>query len=202
LKLKLAVLAAILLAAAVWYRQSNDAEKSSPQLTLYGNVDIRQVSLAFNASERITELRVSEGDRVKKGDVLGVLDDRTLKLRLTQSAARIGAQEQALLRLRNGSRPEEIAEARAQVTAAEAEAALAGRLVTRLEASSRLTSGAAISEQALDDARTRQKVSLAQAERARKSAQLVIAGPRIEDIAQAERQLDEARRTGADPASA
>ena len=35
-------------------------------LTLYGNVDIRQVDLAFNASGRLQELRKEEGDAVKE----------------------------------------------------------------------------------------------------------------------------------------
>ena len=36
-------------------------------LVLYGNVDIRQVSLAFNSSERIDEMTKNEGDTVKTG---------------------------------------------------------------------------------------------------------------------------------------
>ena len=41
-------------------------------LVLYGNVDIRQVSLAFNSSERIDEMTKNEGDTVTKGEVLAV----------------------------------------------------------------------------------------------------------------------------------
>ena len=39
----------------------------------FGNVDIRQVSLAFQDSERIVEMRVEEGAKVTAGQVLAVL---------------------------------------------------------------------------------------------------------------------------------
>jgi HlyD family secretion protein len=190
---KIALLIAIIVVAvtagAAWFWNSRDSAEAGSQLTLYGNVDIHQVSLAFNANERIAELRVREGDKVKAGDVLGSLDDRTPKLRLAQTNALIGVQEQVLLRLKTGSRPEEKAQAKAAVAAAEADADQAGKQVARLKAASDATSGKGVSVQDMDAALARQKVALAQAESARKAAQLVFTGPRREDIAQAEGQL-------------
>lgn len=50
-------------------------EKSANEnLILYGNVDIRDVALGFRVSGRILEARFEEGDRVKAGDVVAVLD--------------------------------------------------------------------------------------------------------------------------------
>ena len=184
-----AIVVVALVVGAVWALHSRRPAEDPNQLTLYGNVDIRQVSLAFNANERIAELRVREGDKVRVGDLLGVLDQRTLRLRLSQSGSQIGVQEQVLLRLKTGSRPEEIAQARANVAATEAEADLATRQVARLKAASDETAGKAVSRQDLDNARAHQQVALAQAEGARKAAQLLIAGPRKEDIAQAGKQL-------------
>ena len=119
----LSIVAVALGAAAVWAWRTQPGAEDPNQLTLYGNVDIRQVSLAFNANERIAEIRVREGERVRAGDVLAVLDQRTAHLRLAQSEAQIGVQEQALLRLKSGSRPEEIAQAHQNVTLAQAEGA-------------------------------------------------------------------------------
>jgi HlyD family secretion protein len=189
----IAVASAVVIAIAVWAWQSHGVPRAPAELILYGNVDIRQVSLAFNATERIQELRVSEGDKVRAGDVLGILDQRTARVRLAQTQAQIGVQEQALLRLKTGSRPEEIAQARASVAAAEAEADLANRQVARLRAAADATAGKGISQQDLDNALAHQKVAAAQAEGARKSAQLVVKGPRAEDIAQAHNQLAVAR---------
>lgn len=101
--------AAVLLAigaGASWYFLG--ADDSEDALKLYGNVDIRQVSLAFENSERIVALHAEEGDKVRAGQVLAELDTRTLRLRIETARARIGVQEQVLLRLRNGTRPQEV----------------------------------------------------------------------------------------------
>src|SRR5271170_3511252 len=85
-------------------------------LVLYGDVDLRQVELAFNNSERIAAVLVQEGDRVKRGQVLARLDASRLEPQVAQVEATAAAQRQAVERLHNGSRPQEIAEARAKKT--------------------------------------------------------------------------------------
>jgi HlyD family secretion protein len=47
------------------------------ELTLYGNVDVRNVALAFRVPGRIAKLRFEEGDHVNKNDVLAMLDTDT-----------------------------------------------------------------------------------------------------------------------------
>jgi len=186
----LAAVTLIALALLIWRPWTSG---DSGALVLYGNVDIHQVSLAFNTSERITELRAREGDRVHAGDVLGLLDLRTPEVRLAQTEAQVGAQEQALERLQRGSRPQEIVQARAHLGAAEAEAELANLQVHRLQAVGGATAGRAISQQDLDTAIAHQKSAQAQAQEARSAAELVNLGPRKEDIRQADRQLTAAR---------
>ena len=180
----LVITAAVL---AGWYfnRQQGDTDT----LVLFGNIDIRQVSLAFNGSERVADMRVQEGDRVEAGQVLATLDTRTLMLQIAQAEAQIGVQEQALLRLKNGTRPEEVAEAKAEVTAAQADADLAAQQLKRLQDIEH-AAGQAISQQDLDSARSRHRVALAQLENRQKALQLAVIGPRKEDIAQAEAQLN------------
>lgn len=183
-------LAVVLLAGAAfawWYFDRQPADTN--ELVLYGNVDLRQVSLAFDGADRIAALNVQEGDRVKAGQVLGELDTRTLQLQAAQSEAQIGVQTQALQRLRAGSRPEEVAQARSQVAAAQADAALARQQLYRLQSIRQTTAGRAVSQQDIDSAQAREKVTQAQLENARKAQQLVVRGPRKEDIAQAEAQL-------------
>jgi len=172
---------------AGWYftREQGDTDT----LVLFGNVDIRQVSLAFNGSERVVDMRVQEGDRVEAGQVLATLDTRTLLLQIAQAEAQIDVQKQVLLRLKNGTRPEEVAQTRAEVAAARADADLATQQLKRLQDIEQ-TSGEAISQQDLDNARSREKVALAQLANRRKARQLAVIGPRKEDIAQAEAQLN------------
>jgi HlyD family secretion protein len=178
-------------AALAWWLQRDSGPRS--EIVLFGNVDLRQVSLAFNGSERIARLAVQEGDHVKAGQVLGELDIKTLQLRADQARAQIGVTQQALQRLQAGSRAEEVGQARAQVAAAEADARLAQQQVERLQSIGQSTGGRGVSQQDMDAAQARRKVAQAQLESARRAQQLVVTGPRKEDIAQAQAQLESSR---------
>lgn len=95
-KVLLLLAAAIGLGAAGAAYLGNHRTANGTTLTLYGNVDIRQVQLAFNGSERIAQMLVREGDSVKKGQLLAKLDTATLQQRLRKAqadkeAARLGA---------------------------------------------------------------------------------------------------------------
>lgn len=189
-----AALVLVAVAALAWVWWQRDAAAEDPHtLVLHGNVDQRQVSLAFNTAERITELTVREGDRVSPGQLLGRLDVRTPRLRVTQAEAQIGVAEQVLARLQAGTRPEEIAQARAAAAAAAADAEFAAQQLARLQAARDDTAGRGVAQQDLDSAAAKRKVALAQRDSADKALALAIAGPRREDIRQAEAQLAAAR---------
>ena len=194
-KIAAGALAAVAVLAAAGFhawRAAHEAPADAP-LVLHGNVDIRQVSLAFNATERIDELDAREGDRAVAGQVLGRLDTRTPRLRVAQAQAQVRVAEQALARLRAGTRPEEIAQARAAVAAAAADADVAAQQLERLSAVRSETGGRGAARQDFDNAESRRKVALAHLENAKKALDLAVAGPRKEDIAQAEAQLEAAR---------
>ncbi|BAP44827.1 secretion protein HlyD family protein [Pseudomonas sp. StFLB209] len=158
-------------------------------LVLYGNVDIRQVSLAFDGSGRVAELKVDEGDAVKAGQLLATLDTQTLALQAEQAQAQIGVQQQNLLRLKNGSRPEELAQARSSYAAAQADAERARKDLARLQGIAANTDNRGVSAQELDRARAAVQVADAQAAQQRDALRLTEIGPRKEDIAAAEAQL-------------
>ena len=191
--LPVAIIALAVVGAGIWFWSAHRPASDPNEIALYGNVDIRQVSLAFNATERIAEIRVHEGDKVQAGAVLAVLDERTPLTRLAQSAAQVGVQEQALLRLQTGSRPEEIAQAKANLAAAQADSDLAARQVTRLKSTSDVSAGKAVSQQDLDTGVGHAQVTAAQMDSLQKALQLIVAGPRKEDSAQAKNQLLAAR---------
>ena len=68
-------------------------EGPASELALYGNVDLREVDLAFNNSERISELLVEEGDRVHRGQVLARVDTSRLAPQVAQAAANVEVEE-------------------------------------------------------------------------------------------------------------
>ena len=163
---------------------------ASNEIVLYGNVDLREVDLAFNDSQRIVSVLVREGDSVRKGQVLARLDTSRLEPQLAQAQAQAAAQRAVVDRLRHGSRPEEIAQARANLMLAQADARQSRDNYQRLEAVSSSSGGRAVSRQEVDDAKAQADVSDAKVAVNRKALQLALIGPRKEDIAQAEAMLD------------
>jgi HlyD family secretion protein len=182
-----ALLALVALGYWVFGRHDDDSH-----IVLQGNVDLRQIELPFNDSERIAEVLVDEGTKVKAGQVLARLDTGRLLPRVAQAEARAAAQREVLRMLRNGARPEEIAQARAALAAAQAEAANAKSQLERLRSISEESEGRAISPQDLEAAIAAARMSEAQAESSRKALELTLAGPRQEEIDQAKAQLDAA----------
>ena len=63
--------------------------KAGNELTLYGNIEIRQVDLSFQVSGRIEKLFKEEGDTVKQGELLAVLDDRDYVSNLEKASAEV-----------------------------------------------------------------------------------------------------------------
>jgi len=171
-------------AAAVWWAARRHAAQA--QLLLYGNVDTRQVELPFRISERIGEVLVEEGARVTKGQPLARLEPERLESSVALAQAQLDAQQHALDRLENGTRPEEIEQARANAQGAEAQRDVARLNNDRQRA---LLQGSATSQVEADAARLTFEVASARLIEAQKTLELAVAGPRKEDIAQARAQL-------------
>ena len=64
-------------------------KKDLSKLTLYGNIEIRQVDLSFQVSGRIKEMLKEEGDAVKKGELVALLDDRDYAAELERAQANV-----------------------------------------------------------------------------------------------------------------
>lgn len=170
-------------AAGWWYMNRQPA---SDDLVLTGNVDLRQVNLAFNGSERIEAVLVEEGARVQKGQLLARMETSRLVPQVAQAEAQVAAQQATLTRLRNGNRPEEVAQGRANLASAKADALNAQQ---QYERQATLLQRAVASQQALDQAKAAADVAQAKVDATQKALDLLIAGTRPEDIAQAEAQL-------------
>lgn len=65
-------------------------DKSNPnELTLFGNIEIRQVDMSFQVAGQILEMIKEEGDSVTKGELIAVLDDKDYKANLDKAEAEI-----------------------------------------------------------------------------------------------------------------
>jgi HlyD family secretion protein len=182
------LIAVSLIAAGVAWRLMQ-RERAPTHLTLYGDVDLRQVQLSFNNSERIAAVLVQEGDRVRQGQLLARLDTARLEPQLAQAEAQAAAQLQVVKRLRSGSRPEEIAQARANLKAAKADLTNARQQYERWKSAAEISAGRAVRQQDVDNARTAVQVAEARLAVVQKTLDLAIAGPRREEINENEARL-------------
>jgi HlyD family secretion protein len=156
--------------------------------TFVGTVmPLRKSVVGSAADGRIIEYPLNEGDRVQKGQVLAQLLTDTVKLQLAAAEAELELRKQQLAELKNGTRPEEIQQAKARMTAAQARVQYSNARRTRAE--NLFRQGQAMSEEQRDE-----MIALAiEAEQAHIDAQaayrLAVEGPRKEQIAQASAQV-------------
>ncbi|HET6324184.1 MAG TPA: efflux RND transporter periplasmic adaptor subunit [Planctomycetaceae bacterium] len=174
-------------AGATWW--FNLGEKSATELKLFGNVDLRQIQLSFQNNERITDVLVQEGDRIKKGQVLARVDTRRIEPQVVQAEATVNAQRAVVERLHHGNRPEEIAQAKANMEAAKADAGNAQRNYARMKDLSDRSHGEAISRQDVDNAKSAAETADARLDALKKALEVWILGPRKEEVAENEARL-------------
>jgi len=177
----------VLIGTGIWFFFLRQETVNEQILTLYGNVDIRQVELAFNANERIAQILVEEGASVAKGDILALLETRSLQQMVNRAAAQLAAQREIVTKLENGTRQEEIRKLQAELSAARIEAANAEKNYERLRP---LAADNLAAQDQVDDARARAEGSRARVNMAEESLNLAEAGPRQEDIAEARARLE------------
>ena len=172
-------------ASGIWWWSRHPGE--SNDLSLQGNVEVRQVNLAFKVGGRLQSLDVDEGDAITKSARLASLDKTYFADTIAQLTAQRAQLQANLDKMVAGNRPEEIAEAEARV--AEREATLTNAK-TSLDRAKSLLATAAGTQKAYDDALAAQRQAVATLNSAQQALILMKAGFRTEDIAAARAQLD------------
>ncbi|MGN0031370.1 MAG: efflux RND transporter periplasmic adaptor subunit [Candidatus Gastranaerophilaceae bacterium] len=76
MKKKILALILILLIVGVFFIVKSRVKINPNELTLYGNIEIRQVDLSFQVAGLVSKLLKEEGDTVKKGELIAVLDEQ------------------------------------------------------------------------------------------------------------------------------
>lgn len=87
-KILFILIAATAIGASAWYF-TDHRESDGNSLVLYGNVDIRQVQLAFNDAERIDRMLINEGEQVKQGQLLATLETTSLQEQVRKAQAEV-----------------------------------------------------------------------------------------------------------------
>jgi HlyD family secretion protein len=159
-------------------------------------VAAHKIELAPKVDGRVAWIGVDMGDTVKAGQILVKLEDDEYQARKLQQQGMLDAAQAALDRDLHGSRPEEIAQAKAAVDQAQADLKDA---TLNMQRNKELAGTNALSQQAIDDSEAKYMLDKAKLDSVQSAYELVKIGPRIEDInaqralvEQAQGQLDQA----------
>jgi HlyD family secretion protein len=153
---------------------------------LYGNVDIREVELAFRVPGRLVAMDVDEGETVKAGQRVAQIDPQPYKDALAAAEAGVQQARANVDKLESGARPQEVQQARAAVREADAAAKDAQRNYERQKG---LVESGASSQRILDAAAAQRDATAARLASAKEALALAEEGFRAEDIAAAKANL-------------
>ncbi|WP_298580801.1 HlyD family secretion protein [uncultured Luteimonas sp.] len=151
-----------------------------------GTLEYDRIALPAPAAERIAEIVVREGQRVEAGARILSLESSRGDAQLAAAEADVARQRQVLEELRNGARSEDIAQLRANLAAAQAQARDARAYSARLQP---LGSRQLVAAAEVDRARAAAASADAQVAAARAALAELQRGVRPEQIAQAEAAL-------------
>ncbi|WP_024851915.1 efflux RND transporter periplasmic adaptor subunit [Hydrogenovibrio kuenenii] len=189
-RILLLVILIIVSASAYWFVTKTSSSETNGSIKLYGNVDIRQVNLAFQVTGQIEKIDVQEGSRVKAGQKLACVDKTRYKAQLDLAQEQVNSLQAQLDKMLAGNRPEEIAQAKNRYLGAKAEAEQAQKSYQRLNS---LLPKKMASQDDVDIASTKADAARHN-EIAAKNAWIVAKlGARKEDIAQVRAQIAQAQ---------
>lgn len=183
----LALLVALSVAAAWGGRHLGGGAPKAVAVT--GTIEATQVDVSVKITGRILVRLVKEGDRVTRGQVLVRLDDSELAADVRRQDAGLRSAEATLRDLQKGARPQEIEDARAAVSSAEATRTMTEREYQR---SDQLYTKNLIAAQDVDRARQAFEVAKSQERSARERLALLLAGSRPDQIDAAGWQVTQA----------
>src|SRR5262245_19151040 len=92
-RLWIIVILALVLGIAIWRIASAMNKPPQNVVTLSGRIEGDDSAISPKTSGRIAEIRFREGDSVKAGDIIAVLDDEQIRARENQARASLAASE-------------------------------------------------------------------------------------------------------------
>ncbi|WP_352309309.1 efflux RND transporter periplasmic adaptor subunit [Psychrobacter sp. W2-37-MNA-CIBAN-0211] len=197
IKKALLVLFVLIALGVIAYGLYTSNQSSEPDvITLQGQMQMQQTSIAAKVPGRIAQIMVTEGDEVTAGQQLIEMDSPEINAKINQAQAGKQMAQSQLDKAENGARPQEIAQAKAAWQANKAASDLAENTYQRVN---RLYEEGLMARQKRDEAYAQYLATQDQTEAARLQYDLAMEGTRSEDksaataqVAQVDAQLDEA----------
>jgi HlyD family secretion protein len=183
------VLIVVVLVIAILMIRGLKKTNDDGAMILSGNVEVTETNVGFKIPGRVVQRLVTEGDRVKVGDLIARLDSAELAAVVNQNRASLKEASTKLAELTAGSRAQEIQQARSNVNAQEAELERVKKDYERAEV---LYKNGAISASQYDAARSAFDSRKALTKNSYEALSLVTEGPRKEDITIAKHRVEQA----------
>lgn len=192
MKKKILILIIFILAglAIYYYIQIKQGKKETGVLTIYGNVDIREVNLSFRIPGLIKIMKLEEGELAKKGKVIAYIDENQYIDQLNEANSQVNMQMAELDKLLAGTRYEEIAQAKALLQEREATLLNTEQL---LDKNKQGYEAGVVSQQEYDNSAKQRDEASARLSSAKEALLESLNGPRIEDINAARASLKAAQ---------
>jgi HlyD family secretion protein len=138
-----------------------------------------KIEVASKVVGKVAWIGVEKGDRVRQGQVMVRLEDEEYRAQVLQAKGQLDNLKAKLAELEHGSRPEEIAKAKADVEQSKAD--MENALIT-LRRTKELVDQGVLAKQSLDDAQAKYDGALARTLSLQHTYDLARLGPRKEDI--------------------
>ena len=158
--------------------------------TIQGQVEVSEYRVSSKVPGRILELRVKEGDYVKVGDTLAILDAPEVRAKMEQAQSAESAAASLELKAQNGAREEQVRGAFNVLQQAKAGLEIAEKSYNRVQ---RLYDEGVMSAQKRDEAYANYKAMEAQMKAAQSQYDMAVNGARVEDKMAAAAQVGRAR---------
>ena len=157
---------------------------------IQGQAETTDYRLSSKVPARVCEIRVQEGDHVRRGDTLVILEAPDIRAKLSQAEAAYAAAQAQEQKAQNGTRQEQVQQAYEMWQKARAAMEVAEKTYHRIN---RLFENGVMAEQKRDEAQAQYEAMVATERAARSQYDMAVNGARIEDKAAAGAQVRRAQ---------
>ena len=157
---------------------------------IQGQAETTDYRLSSKVPARVCEIRVQEGDHVRRGDTLVVLEAPDIRAKLSQAEAAYAAAQAQEQKAQNGTRQEQVRQAYEMWQKARAAMEVAEKTYHRIN---RLFENGVMAEQKRDEAQAQYEAMVATERAARSQYDMAVNGARLEDKAAAGAQVQRAQ---------